>query len=109
ATLIAQPAMPAVATMTFNMAPGGQAELGMEVQYLGNVTNPSIDYDGGRLLIQEEYMGQYYLTLVDLYAGVLTDLLAAQVDHPYLTADGDYLTFSYGGDAYVASLTGGFR
>lgn len=108
-TLIGYPPLPAVAIMSFDVTPGGMATLGMSVEYLGNVSNPSVSYDANGALFLEEFDGLHYVIHIDRGAGALRGLLIAEVDHPHLTADGEYYTFSFGGDAYVAAVAGGFQ
>lgn len=82
---------------------------GFSAEYLGDELGyPSLDYYGDKLLFYEVYAGTPYLSLLDRASGTLLDVLAgAQLDHPYLTADGEHVTFSFGGDVAVASLVTG--
>lgn len=105
--MIGQPAIPAILTLRVDSTNAG-VMLGLALQYLGaELATPSLDFEATHLLFQEVYQGTPYLSLVDLEAGTLVDLLAgAALDHPYLTADGEHLTFAYAGVPYLASTDG---
>src|SRR5690606_12009442 len=64
------------------------------------------DYDATKVLFQELFGGDTYLSVIDHSVPRFTDILVGDVDHPYITADGDYLTFSFGGNAYVGTTAG---
>src|SRR5690606_23513465 len=101
------PARKTLAVLSFTVSASGTLNLNLSAVYLGDITEPSLDYAGDIIMFQELFGGDTYLSTIDLTAGSLTDLLVADVDHPFITADGDYFSFSYGGDAYVAAMAGG--
>src|SRR5690554_102917 len=82
---------------------------GLTLLYYGDViTDPSLSYASDKVLFTEIFAGQPYLSLIDLDAGSLIDLFAGlALDHPFLTADGAHVTFSFGSDLYMLSLDEG--
>src|SRR5690554_630132 len=98
-----------LATIAFGVKEGRVSLEGLTLQYYGDViANPSHSYDGEKVLFIEIFGGQPYLSLLDLGAGTLTDLFAGlALDHPFLTADGEHVTFSFGGDLYMLTLEEG--
>src|SRR5690554_4344064 len=82
---------------------------GLTPLYYGAViTDPSLSYASDKVLFTAIFAGQPYLSLIDLDAGSLIDLFAGlALDHPFLTADGAHVTFSFGSDLYMLSLDEG--
>jgi hypothetical protein len=105
AALVGQAPSPALGVLTF-IPSGSQISLNLSVLYLGQVSEPSLDYDATNVLFKELFGGVTYLSVIDRSVPRLYDVLVANVEHPYITADGGFLTFSFGGDAYVGTLTG---
>ncbi|HZJ09862.1 MAG TPA: hypothetical protein VFD39_09215, partial [Trueperaceae bacterium] len=96
-------------TIEFTLVDGTLTGLGLVLQYIGDdLSFPSLDYAADTMLFFEVFDGVPFLSLLDLESGDFADLLSdLTLDHPFLTADGDYVTFSFEGDAYLVDLTTG--
>lgn len=91
---------PVLFTINFNT-------FAVDAWYAGDLSNPSLDYSGNLILFEEVFAGVNYLSLLDTIALNLNDIIAGpDVDHPYLTADGEYLTFSFSGTPYLGTVDG---
>src|SRR5690606_10607101 len=91
----------AIGSLTFEFS-GSQLSLLLSAYWVGDaLADPSLSYGADKLLFQEDIGGVAYLTLLDNAAETVTDVLAGMpVDHPFLTADGAYATFSFGQVAF---------
>ncbi len=108
AQLIGQPAVPSLAVLDLELAGWNLEAVNLGILYLGNdLSWPSISYAGDRILFYEVFNGTPFLSLIDLNAQVLLDILVGYtLEHPYLTADGDFVTFGLQGDVWAGSLSG---
>jgi len=90
---------------------GTGLSVGLDLLILGDaLATPSVDYGGARVLFNDVYQTVPYLTVYDVEAGAFQDVLAGvAVEHPYLTADGDFATFGFGGASYLATVDGDFE
>ena len=96
---------PGKVILTFNFETGAA-----DAWYASSLSNPSLDYTASLILFEELFSGVNYLSLLDTDALSLTDILAGpDVDHPYLAADGEYLTFAFGGVPYLGTVAGEFE
>lgn len=116
AQAVGQPATGSLAVMDLGLVAYELESINISVLYLAPELHwPSVSYDGGKVMFLEPFElapGQVvpFLSVIDRDAGTLTDVLAGYwLEHPYLTADGGYVTFSLNGNAYVGSITGVLR
>ena len=94
------------------VADGGDLEVGADViavssllddspavlLYQGDVRDPSVSFAADKLLFAEGNA----VTYGDLETGELTDLITvSKLEHPFLTSDGLYFTFSRNGDIFT--------
>lgn len=100
---------PGLATLELSLMGGGLSLEGLTLHYRGvELLDPSLAYGGSKIMFQEIWNGTPFLSLIDVEQGVFVDLIGGvRLDHPFITADGAYATFSAFGDAYVLDLASG--
>lgn len=108
AQLIGQPAVGSLAVLDLVLDEWDVTALDLGVLYLStDLSWPSLSYAGDRVLFYEVFNGTPFLSMIDLEAQVLIDLLAGtELEHPYLTADGDHVALGFGGDVWAGPIDG---
>src|SRR5690554_5677632 len=100
---------PALTRLALGLTEGRVSIEGLTLIHYGEViTDPSLSYAGDKVLFTEIVDGVPFLSLFDLETRVFKDRFAGPAfEHPFLTADGDHVTFSYLGDLYLMSVEEG--
>lgn len=105
AAAIGQPPVQTGASLDFVFSAAGLS-LTLNAFWVGDdLASPSLSYGADKLLLAENFDGVPYLTLIDITASEVIDVLVGMaVEHPFLTADGEHAAFSFGQVAFLVDL-----